>query len=121
MLARQEVAERQGEHDCRDEQRLDDREASTVERRRLEDVAAQKRQRPGEPGSLPDQSQERRRLGQRDRREVEGAFLLERRRDGEQQRRDKSESGRHSRSLLFAAEGAYAIVICGGAEAEYAS
>ena len=95
VLARQEVAERQGEHDCRDEQRLDDREASTVERRRLEDVSGEKRQRPGEPGSLLGQPQERRRLGQRDRREVESAFLLERRRDGEQQRRDKGESRRH--------------------------
>ena len=44
VLLRQEVAERQSEHDGRDEQRLDDREASAVERAGLEQVSREQRQ-----------------------------------------------------------------------------
>ncbi len=39
VLLGQEVAERQGEHDRRDEQRLDHRETAAVERAGLEQVA----------------------------------------------------------------------------------
>ena len=49
VLLREQVAERQGEHDGRDEQRLDHREASAVERAGLEQVPRDQRRSPEQP------------------------------------------------------------------------
>ena len=91
VLLRQEVAERQREDDRRDEQRLDDRDPATIERTRLEDVAGEERERSEQPPRLPDEAQERLRVGERDLREVERPLLLQRCRKREEERRDECE------------------------------
>ena len=57
-LAREEVAEREREHDRRHEQRLDHREPAVGEGDGLERVAAEERDRPGEPPLLARELQE---------------------------------------------------------------
>ena len=58
-LVREEVAERHGPDDRRDEQRLDDRDAAAVERGRLEHDADGLRDEAEEPGAVPDQTEQR--------------------------------------------------------------
>ena len=58
LLAREEVAEREREHDRRHEQRLDHRKPAVREGDGLEPVAAEERKRPGEPPLLARELQE---------------------------------------------------------------
>ena len=99
VLARQEVAERQREDNGRNEQRLDDREASSIERRGLEHIAGQQRQGADQPHPLTDEARERLGVPKRDLREVQRALLLQRRCEGEEERRHEGECGGHALSL----------------------
>ena len=78
LLAREEVAERKGEHDRGHEERLDHCEPTVREGDRLEPVAAEERDRPGEPPLLPREFQERLRRAERHLTHAERALLLER-------------------------------------------
>ena len=91
VLLRQHVAERQREHHGGDEQGLDHREAAAVERGGLERVAGEQRQRSDQPHLLAEQPDEGLRICERDRREVERALLLQRRREREQECGDECE------------------------------
>ena len=94
-LVRQQPAEREREDDRGHEQRLDDREPAAVERARLEHVADEQRRGAEQPHALADEPYERHRVRERDSVEVEGALLLERRGDREQEGRHECERGRH--------------------------
>ena len=95
-LRRDEVAERQGEDDGADEQRLDDRDPPAVERDRLRHVADEERGRPAQPPRALAELEERLQPLGRDA-ELERAALLEGRGDREEERRDDGEDGRHGR------------------------
>ena len=99
VLLRQEVAERQGEDDRRDEQRLDHDEPAAVERAGLEQVARDEHEGADEPGHVAGEPDERLRVGERDRRKVQRAALLQRRRQREAECRDQCEGCSHARSL----------------------
>ena len=88
-LVREEVAERQREDDGRDEQRLDDREPAVVESDRLHDVADEQCPRTDEPPVASRELRERAQVVRGDA-ELERALLLQRGRDSEEERRDKS-------------------------------
>jgi hypothetical protein len=91
VLTRQEVAEREREDNRRNEQWLDDRGASSIERRGLEQIAGKERQGADQPHRLTDKARKRLRVSKSDLREVQRALLLQRRCQGEEGRRDKSE------------------------------
>ena len=99
VLPRQEVAEREREDDGRDEERLDDRDPAAIERACLEDIAGEKCERPEEPPRLPDETHERLRVGERDRREIERPLLLQRCRKRKEERRDECEDFGHRQRL----------------------
>ena len=99
VLLGEEVAEGEGEHDRHDEQRLDDRQTSSIERRRLERIAHEQRCCAEEPHRLPDEPRQRRGMPKRDGAEVERALLLQRRRERKQEGSDESEDGGHRRRL----------------------
>ena len=98
-LTGQEVAHRQHEDHRRHEQRLDDREASSVERAGLERVPREQRHGPHQPRRLTGQPHQRHRVGHRDRREVQRSLLLERGRDCEEERRHERQTRSHAATL----------------------
>ena len=95
VLVRQEVAEREREHDGHDEQRLDDRQPAAIEGSRLEQVADEQRSRSQQPSRLTDEPRQRGRAPKRQLREVERALLLQGRREREQEGGDESEECGH--------------------------
>ena len=95
VLSGQEVAEGEREHDGRDEQRLDDRQPSPVERSSLRQIPDEERDGAEEPPLLLDEPDQRHRVSQRDLVEVEGTSLLERRRERKQKRRHEGQDRRH--------------------------
>jgi hypothetical protein len=94
-LTRQEVSERQGEHDRRHEQRLDHGQLAVVERDRLTHVPTEESDRAQEPPGLADQPRERGRRAQRHLPHAERAFLLQGGSQREQERRTEREDVSH--------------------------
>jgi hypothetical protein len=97
VLTRQEVAEREREHDRRHEQRLDDRQPSAIERRGLEHIAHEQCHGPHQPHGLTDQPSQRGRAPKRQLRKVQRPLLLQRRRESEQEGGDEGEDRGHRR------------------------
>ncbi len=99
-LIREEVPERQREHDRRHEQGLDHREASVGERDGLEGISAQERDRAEKPPLLLRESEERPGRAERDLAHAERALLLQRRCEREEERRHECEDLGHRRRSL---------------------
>ena len=92
-LVREEVAEREGPDHRRDEERLDDRDAAAVERRRLQHDADDLHEQPEQPDPLPEEHSERQRVPEGDALEAQRRLLPERRGEREAHGRGQREEG----------------------------